>query len=102
MKSCRRLAVACYSIAASLLLAAAPAPPSATVHAPVPQAAVTAHPAMWTLHGPKATIYLLGSIHVLRPQMQWHTPQIDAALKAADTFVFEIPMAPSQNARIQE
>ena len=46
---------------------------------------------MWTLHGSKATIYLLGSIHVLPPQMVWRTPAIDAALQAADTFVFEIP-----------
>jgi uncharacterized protein YbaP (TraB family) len=61
-----------------------------------------AHPAMWTLHGSKATIYLLGSIHVLPPQMVWRTPAIDAGLQAADTFVFEIPMDPSQKAEIQD
>ncbi len=61
-----------------------------------------AHPALWTVHGPKATIYLLGSIHVLPSNMQWRTPEINAALKAADTFVFEIPMDATQKADIQQ
>jgi uncharacterized protein len=75
--------------------------PSAT-RAESTAAPVQAHPAMWTVHGPKATIYLLGSIHVLPPQMRWRTPAIDAALNAADTFVFEIPMDASQKTDIQE
>lgn len=63
---------------------------------------VRAHPALWTVHGSKGTAYLLGSIHVLPPEMQWHTPEIDKALGAADVFVFEIPMDASQQAAIQE
>jgi hypothetical protein len=54
------------------------------------------------VHGPKGTAYLLGSIHVLPPEMQWRTPQIDAALKAADVFIFEIPMGDVQKTEIQE
>jgi hypothetical protein len=46
-------------------------------------------------------MYLLGSIHVLPPELEWRTPQIDAALKAADVFVFEIPMDATQSAGIQ-
>lgn len=57
---------------------------------------VQAHPAFWTVHGPKATVYLLGSIHVLPKNLTWHTPEIDAALKSADVFVFEIPMDTAQ------
>jgi hypothetical protein len=85
------------------LLSAAPATPvpSAPPDKSNPAIPLQAHPALWTVHGPKATIYLLGSIHVLPPQMQWRTPQIDAALKAADVFVFEIPMDASQKADIQ-
>jgi hypothetical protein len=64
---------------------------------------VQAHPALWTVHGPKATVYLLGSIHVLPKNLNWHTPQIDAALKSADVFVFEIPMDETQDKqRVQD
>jgi len=53
---------------------------------------IAAHPALWTVHGPKGTAYLFGSIHILPPNMTWHTPQVDAAMDASDVFVFEIPM----------
>jgi len=51
-----------------------------------------ATPAMWTVHGPKGTAYLLGSIHILPKNVNWQTPQILAAMKRADTFVFEVKM----------
>src|ERR1700722_1404893 len=51
-----------------------------------------ATPAMWTVHGPKGTAYLLGSIHILPKNVNWQTPQILAAVKRADTFVFEVKM----------
>lgn len=86
------------ALACALLMAAAPA--SKGVSAPaVPS---QAHPALWTVHGSKGTAYLLGSIHVLPPQMRWRTPQLDAALNTADVFVFEIPMGDMQKAEIQE
>jgi len=75
--------------ASAFFLAAAPA--LAVSKLPVPKP-VEAHPAMWTVHGPKATAYLLGSIHVLPPNVKWHTSAINTALKRADIFVFEIPM----------
>jgi uncharacterized protein len=56
------------------------------VLAPIP-----AHPALWTVHGPAATAYLFGSVHLLPPNVEWRTPQIDAAIDASDTFIFEAP-----------
>lgn len=53
---------------------------------------IDAHPALWTIHGPKGTAYMLGSIHVLPPNVHWKTPEIMKAVAAADTFVFEIPL----------
>jgi hypothetical protein len=68
--------------------------------APPMLAEIAAHPALWTVHGPKGTAYLLGSIHILPPNMNWHTPEIDAAMKASDVFVFEIPMDDSTKQEI--
>ena len=56
-----------------------------------PQVTV-ATPAMWVVHGPKGTAYLLGSVHVLPKNVNWQTPEIVAAMKRANTFVFEVPM----------
>lgn len=65
------------------------------------QAAVNATPALWTVHGPVqgSTAYLLGSVHVLPRDVNWQTPQILAAIKSADTFVFEVPMDKDTQAR---
>lgn len=65
-------------------------------------AKIHATPALWTVRGPKGTAYLFGSIHILPPNMEWHTPKIAAALKASDTFVFEIPMDDSTKTRIAD
>ncbi len=43
------------------------------------------------MHGKAATIYLLGSLHLLPPNVSWHTNQIDTAMAASDTFLFEAP-----------
>ena len=56
---------------------------------------ITATPAMWTVHGSRGTAYLLGSVHVLPEGIDWKTPQLMAAFKSANSFVFEIPMASS-------
>jgi uncharacterized protein len=52
-----------------------------------------ATPALWTVHGPQGTAYLLGSVHALPKNVEWQTPAIKAAVKRANTFVFEIPMS---------
>lgn len=55
-------------------------------------ATVYATPAMWVAHGTNGTVYLLGSMHRLPRNVHWQTPEILAAMKRADSFVFEIPM----------
>jgi uncharacterized protein len=54
---------------------------------------IHATPAMWVVHGPRGTAYLLGSVHALPKNVDWQTPAIKAAIKRADAFVFEVPMA---------
>ena len=61
-------------------------------------AQVQAEPALWKVQGPKATIYLLGSVHVLKPDVVWRSPRIDAAIKAADALWLEIPDSDDQAA----
>jgi uncharacterized protein len=80
----------CLFTAASIALGPALA---AGVQAPAPViAAIKAHPAMWIVRSPAATAYLFGSIHILPPNLDWHSPTIDAALAASDIFVFEAPI----------
>jgi uncharacterized protein len=61
-----------------------------------PAAAQDAHPAFWTVHGAKGTIYLVSSLHLLPPRTDWHRPQIDAAMQSADSFIFEVPTGASE------
>jgi uncharacterized protein YbaP (TraB family) len=88
---------------AAAALAFALLAPRAFAEAPATQPVlgkIAANPALWTVHGPKGTAYLFGSIHILPPNMEWRTPKVSAALKAADTLVFEIPMDDSTKVEI--
>jgi uncharacterized protein len=48
------------------------------------------HPALWTVRGRHSTVYLLGSIHVLPPNLSWRDTRVEHAIQAADTYVFEV------------
>jgi uncharacterized protein YbaP (TraB family) len=85
-------------VAASLFLLAFVG--SAQADEPV-YAKMPAHPALWTVHGPKGTAYLFGSVHILPPNVDWHTKEIDAALAKSDTLVFELAMDDTFQQRMQ-
>lgn len=53
----------------------------------------SAEPALWKLQGPHATVYLFGTVHVLKSTTQWRSPRIQAAFDAAGTLWEEIPDA---------
>ena len=48
-------------------------------------------PALWVVQGAKAKVYLFGTIHVLKPGVDWVTPAIDSALAASDDLWLEVP-----------
>lgn len=69
--------------------------------ASVVYAKMPAHPALWTVHGSKGTVYLFGSVHLLPPQVDWHTKEIDAAIARSDILVFEIALDADAQQRMQ-
>jgi uncharacterized protein YbaP (TraB family) len=52
-----------------------------------------ASPALWVVESPHAKVYLFGTIHVLRPAQQWHSPTLDAAIAQSDDLWLEVPDA---------
>jgi len=49
-----------------------------------------ADPAVWVIRDKDSTLYLLGTVHVLKPDTVWRTPAIDAALAEADALWIEV------------
>lgn len=50
-------------------------------------------PAMWTLSDEDTTLYILGTVHLLRPELNWKSEEIEAAIASADKIVFEADTA---------
>jgi len=55
--------------------------------------AASADPAMWVIKDADSTVYLLGTIHVLKPGVNWRSEKLAAALKASDEFWMETDIA---------
>jgi uncharacterized protein YbaP (TraB family) len=51
---------------------------------------VLAEPALWAIKDKDSTIYLFGTVHVLKPSTQWRSPKITKAFQDADDVVMEI------------
>lgn len=56
-------------------------------------------PALWTLKDDDTTLYILGTVHLLRPDLEWRSAEIDAAMAAADTVVLEVDTASPEAGR---
>ena len=78
-------AVALGAPAPSFAQDAAPAP----ALKPIPQAQGTG-PALWVVSDADSTIYLFGTVHVLRPDTAWGSPRLEAAFDSASEIWFEI------------
>jgi uncharacterized protein YbaP (TraB family) len=66
---------------------AAPVP---AVEARVVPQAEGAGPALWVVRDDDSTIYLFGTVHMLRPTTAWGSARVDAAFDSADQIWFEI------------
>ncbi len=72
-------------LAALLLLAPLPACAKTVAHAPG-----DADPALWVVKDADTTIYLFGTIHVLKPGLSWFDEAVKAAFDKADEVKLEI------------
>lgn len=98
------LAVAIAGVPAKALaqVASAPAaeaPAAAPALRAVPQAQGQG-PALWVIRDADSTIYLFGTVHVLRPTTAWGTARVDAAFDSADEIWLEISNPDDQAALI--
>jgi uncharacterized protein YbaP (TraB family) len=60
--------------------------------------APASRPAMWKTGDEDTTVYFLGTVHVLPPDLKWRTPEIDRALGEAKAIYFETDIEPDLSA----
>jgi uncharacterized protein YbaP (TraB family) len=53
-----------------------------------------ADPALWVVKDADTTIYLFGTVHVLKPGLSWFDSGVKQAFDASDTLVLELVMPP--------
>lgn len=80
----------CAAIYTAPAHAAEAKPSPAPAASPASPTVTQEGPALWVVRDADSTVYLFGSLHVLRPETQWRTARIDAALDSASDVWFEI------------
>jgi uncharacterized protein len=62
-----------------------------------------ADPSLWHIQDEDSDIYVFGTVHILRPGMEWQTEDVMSAFNAADTVYFEAPVNdPAQASSMQQ
>lgn len=65
-------------------------------------AALEADPALWVVEDADSTVYLLGTVHILPPELDWRTEAIGTAFEQAGTLYLEADaFSPQAQATIQ-
>lgn len=68
---------------------------------PQPEA-IEADPALWVLSDEDSTVYLFGTVHILPPELDWHTEEIRTAFAEAGTLYLEADvLSPEAQAQMQ-
>lgn len=68
----------------------APAPVPAATAAPALVQTVDADPALWVVRDADTTIYLFGTVHILRPGLSWFDEAVREAFDASDELKIEV------------
>jgi uncharacterized protein YbaP (TraB family) len=87
----------------ALFVAIAGVPADALAQTPAPAAPAPIQgegPALWVIKDADSTLYLFGSVHVLRPTTGWASPRVEAAFDSASDIWFEISNPDDQAAVI--
>ena len=63
--------------------------PGAAASAPAPRADGPG-PALWVIRDADSTLYLFGTVHVLRPTTAWGSDRVDAAFASASQLILEV------------
>lgn len=58
-------------------------------------------PAIWKLEDADSEIWLFGTVHILKPSLEWENDQISAAFNAADTLITEAAVHDIEPAAMQ-
>ena len=66
---------------------------------PIEADGLDAHPAIWKLDNGNAQVYLIGSIHLLPPELKWYGGKIKKMLDIAEEVVFEVNMTSERQAQ---
>ncbi len=71
--------------------------PAAQATQPAKPATASAEPALWELKDSDTTIYLFGTVHMLKPGITWFDDEVRAAFDRSDELVMEVvePKDPS-------
>ncbi|WP_426020500.1 TraB/GumN family protein [Brevundimonas sp. DWR2-3-1b1] len=78
-------------LALFVAIAGVPADALAQTTAPAAAAPIQGEgPALWVIKDSDSTLYLFGSVHVLRPTTGWASPRVEAAFDSASDIWFEI------------
>lgn len=78
-------------LALLIAIAGVPADALAQTAAPAAPAPIQGEgPALWVVRDADSTLYLFGSVHVLRPTIGWSSPRVEAAFDSASDIWFEI------------
>ncbi len=56
-------------------------------------------PVLWTLSDEDTAIHMFGTVHLLRPDMDWRSDAFNTAFSAADTLVFEVDLKSPEGQR---
>ncbi len=81
----------CLTLVACAFLFAAEAQAQEASAAPVPAARAEGDgPALWVVRDADSTVYLFGTVHMLRPGTAWGSDKVDAAFDSATEVWFEI------------
>ncbi len=71
---------------------------SQIAHAAEAAATVDADPALWVVRDEDTTIYLFGTVHVLKPGLSWFDEAVKEAFDKSDTLMLEMVLPEDQTA----